>query len=302
MNLTQFGQRYRLFLQLIGIVSRLPRKIAYYIAPTLAFCGLSPIDYQQNTVRKALIDARIKLPNMRNFWRKRRADHAIFCLNSFYHQKFDEDWLAQHVTLDKARLQAIAAKSPMNNILFLTYHHQFQHTLCCSLGIAGFRLQALAAAEEVSPIFSYIGNYIKRLHQGCSYHFNGGNYLFFNSDRTGVKLAKQALSEKGILISLNDFPAPAKISGHNPLFNRNATAPFGSVKLACRMGVPIVAGIMLRQGEDYRIIFREFESGQSPESIMADYFAYLEEIIIENPSVWSGWDWFSSFPLLEKQA
>ena len=296
MELSALGRCYRSFLRCIALISKLPVTIGYYLAPWLAYYGFSPIRQDEALIKQALSDAgwQFSLIEWQQLWRKRLADHAIFCLNIFKQPAFNATWVKQHVSLDSELLDTLLAEH--NSVLFLTYHHAYQHSLCGVLGVSGWHLNALAAPEESSAIFAFIGPYIRKLHQGCAMHFNGGKYLFFDRDMTGARMTKRALTEGGILISLNDFASPAEKCTAIPVFNRFISAPAGSVKLACRMGIPIVAGGMLRHGQDYKVVIRQLDNSQDVAAIMRDYFAFLAEIVADSPHFWDGWNWFSALP------
>jgi len=294
MDLSALGRCYRSFLRCIAVIAKLPTAMGYYLAPLLAYYGFSPIKHDEALIKQALNDSghKLSLVDWRRTWQKRLADHAVFCLNIFKQSSLKKEWVKKHVSLDSELLETLLAEH--KSVLFLTYHHAYQHSLCGVLGASGWHLNALAAPEESSAIFSFIGPYIRKLHQGCAIHFNGGKYLFFGRDITGARMTKRALSEGGILISLNDFVSSAEKCPPIPIFNRYITAPAGSVKLACRMGIPIVAGGMLRTGQDYQVFMRQLDHTQSVEDIMCAYFEYLAEIVAKAPYFWDGWNWFSS--------
>ncbi len=228
-------------------------------------------------------------------WKKRLSDHAIFCLNIFKQPSFNNLWVKKHVSLESELLQLLLDKH--KSILFLTYHHPYQHFLFSILGTFGWRINVLAAPEESSELFPFIGFYIRKMHKNCSIHFNNGKYLFFKNNLTGTRIAKRSLSQGGILISLNDFNINHKNNISTKLFNRFISAPTGSIKLACRMNIPIVVGVAIRNNNKYEIIIREIDNTKNIESIMNDYFNFLEEILKESSHLWDGWNWFSSLPL-----
>jgi len=296
MAVSALGGCYRAFLRSIALIAKLPVAVGYYLAPRLAYYGFSPIRQDEERTKQALSDAgrQFATTDWQQLWRKRLADHAVFCLNIFKQPAFNSAWVKKHVSLDTKLLESLLAEH--KSILFLTYHHAYQHSLCGVLGASGWHLNALAAPEESSAIFTFIGSYIRKLHQGCAMHFNGGKYLFFDRDITGARMTKRALAKGHILISLNDFVSPSKKCAAIPVFNRFITAPAGSVKLACRMGVPIVAGGMLRHGQDYQVVIRQLDNSQDVTAIMRDYFAFLEEIVADAPHFWDGWHWFSALP------
>ena len=84
------------------------------------------------------------------------------------------------------------------------------------------------------------------------------------------------------------------------MLGREIYAPSGSVRIAQRMGVPIVAGIAIREGASYRIVFRQLDGSLPYWEVMQSYFDLLAEILPENPGLWDGWDWFGNLPPAEQ--
>lgn len=292
-NISQYGRNYRLFLQLLYIIAKLPDRLSYTLSSKLANQIYSPIQQNEKKIHQAMTDANVVIGNWTALWKKYRSNHAWFCLSTFKHTALNQQWMQENVDIDSALLNQI--KEEGKGALFLTYHHAFQHTLFCVLGLSGFRLQVLAAHEESTPLFPYIGKYIRKLHQDSSAHFNGGQYLFFQNNFRGVRLAKQALMNGDMLASLNDFATSGKTATYS-LLNRNIPAPTGSIQLACRSGVPIIIGIMHKNGARYRVTLRRVENRNNAEFVMTSYFSFLSEILTKHPEIWEGWNWFSSLP------
>ena len=130
MDLSTLGRCYRSFLRSIELIAKLPISFGYYLAPKLAYYGFSPIQKDEALIKQALSDSGKKFSstNWRLFWRKRLADHAIFCLNIFKQPSFDATWVEQHVLLDSELLDTLLMEH--RSVLFLTYHHAEKHTLC----------------------------------------------------------------------------------------------------------------------------------------------------------------------------
>jgi len=295
MDISALGRCYRSFLRCIAVIAKLPISMGYYLAPLLAYYGFSPIKHDEALIKQALDDSGHKLSSTEwsQVWQKRLADHAVFCLNIFKQASFDEAWVNKHVFFDKESLQALDNRK---SILFLTYHNAYSHTLCVALGSSGWRVNAFVAAEETSPIFDFVGCYIRQLHAGCVRHFNGGKYLFFDQNSVGASLTRRALADGGVLVATNDISNSSKKSPPIKFLGRVITPPIGNVKLACKMGVPIVAGVMVRDGDNYQLIYRQLDSNQSIEVIMTEYFDFLAELLTKYPHFWDGWNWFSDLP------
>ncbi len=295
LDIQSFGGDYRRMLFLSSIVSHLPLSIAYQIAGTAGRLQ-GPLRWQKETCHNAMATSKLSIIDWDSLWQQWVNDHGAFCVNVFQHATWDQAWFNQHVEIDTACLEKIL--SPGKGCLFLTYHHAFHHTLCSLLGLAGFRVNALAAPEETSVIYDYIGAYVRRLHQGSTKHFNGGSYRFFSTSRQAVEMTKESLNSNSILISLNDFTSPGKTANDEVchLLGRSILAPSGSVRLAQRLGTPIVAGIAVREGTNYKIIFRQLDDGLAHQKVMQSYFDFLAELLVERPYFWDGWNWFNDLP------
>jgi len=297
METTILGKCYRSFLRILSIIAYFPTIIAYKLAPLFAQYAFSPIDHEQPIMKKALQNAGYLFSpkDWQSLWKKHLADHAIFCLNIFKHSSFNTLWVKQHVKLDDKELNTLIKTH--KSVLFLTYHHNFSHSLAVVLGSSGHKVNCFVAPEESSEIFEFIGIYIKRLHHGCTQHFNGGKYLFFNKNSTGAHITRRAFIEGGILVAANDIPSGSKKSPAINFLGRTIYPPIGNVRLACKMKIPIVAGLMVRDGQNYKLISRQLNSQQNTELIMTEYFSFLKEIIMQYPGIWDGWNFFSSLPV-----
>jgi len=293
-----FGRDYRRFLRLILVVSHLhlPTAMAYKFAGLVGE-RLGPLRWQKGSYRDGIEAGGYLTEAWPRLWRRKVQDHGAFCVNAFAHQHWDQTWFQAHVTMDATGLQRIMAEG--RGCLFLTYHHAFHHTLFCLLGLAGFTVNVLAAPEESSVIFEEVGHFIRRLHQGCIRQFNGGKYLFISSARHAVRMTEEALAAGTVLCSLNDVPSgPQPVEKDFPrLAGRLLPVPSGSIRLAQRLGVPIVVGGVLRDGVSYRLVYRQLDATLPYPLVLQAYFDYLSEILKGCPEFWDGWD---SFPCLGK--
>lgn len=290
-----YGDDYRWFLSMSAALSHLPLPFAYKAAGAIGRLR-SPLRWQKRAYLDAITASRLPVADWNDLWHRRLDDHGAFCVNVFRHEGWNRRWFDRYVKMDSSTLEEIMASG--KGCLFLTYHHPFSHTLFCLLGLAGFQMNPLVLPEESSIIYDQIGPFISRLHQGCASHFNGGNYRFFNLPRQALSMTHEVLTAGSVIISTNDFSVAGQVNKENAchLFGRAILAPSGSVRLAQRFGTPIVAGIAIREGTTYRVVFRQLDDELSHRDVMQSYFDFLAEILIENPSLWDGWNWFKDLP------
>lgn len=287
-----FGRNYQRFLRIISLLSHLPPTMAYQLAG-LAGEWLGPLHWQEGSFRAGIEAGGYLAEDWPCLWRRRVHDHGVSCVNAFRHQHWDHAWFRRHVDMDVTGLQGILAEG--RGCLFLTYHHAFHHTLFCLLGLAGFPVNVLAAPEASSAIYEEIGPFIRRLHQGCTPQFNGGKYLFICSPRQAVRMTEEALAAGTVLCSLNDVPSgfPAAEKDFFRLAGRLIPVPSGSIRVAQRLGAPIVVGGVLRDGLSYRLVYRQLDATLPYPLVLQSYFDYLAEILKGRPDFWDGWNSFA---------
>jgi hypothetical protein len=300
-DIQAFGRDYRRFLLLSKALSHLPLSFAYKMAGA-AGLFLSPLRWQKNRYQEAIVASGLQIADWKLLWHCYIVDHGAFCINVFRHETWDHHWFDHHVKMDRIALDKILV--PGKGCLFLTYHHAFSHTLACLLGLIGLEVNPLVAPEESSIIYKQIGPFIRRLHRGCATHFNGGTYRFFNNPRQAIRATHEILMAGSVMISTPDFAIAGQVNEENTcyLFGRAILAPSGSIRIAQRLGTPIVAGITIRDGTSYHVVFRQLDGGLPTRDIMQAYFDFLAEILMENPSIWNGWDWFVDLPKIKLES
>jgi hypothetical protein len=290
-DIALMGADYRRFLTAASWLARLPEQMAYRCAAAAGRIA-GPWRRRRDRVCRSIGAAGIPCDRA-TFWRQRSDDQAAACVNLFRHPQWNVRWMQRHVTMQGDPLRNIFP--PGRGGLFLTYHHPFHHSLFCLLGLAGFRVQVLAAPEESSPFFGEIGAFIRLLHSNCTLHFNGGRYHFITDGKEALRTTEAVLRAGDLLCSLNDFSGNERKGerGLCRLFGRGIYPPSGSIRVAQRLGVPIAAGAVVRDGTSYRLECRRLDETMPHMALLQAYFDYLAELLAIHPDLWDGWDWFT---------
>lgn len=285
-----FAYKYRRYFQIFAPLSRnCPNFLWPLIQKTF---GRFWNPYQ---LRKNIITTSLKIatnPNTEEtVWNAWLDSHSHFIRDfSRYHlmNKMNINKYVHIIDIDLVRYMQI------NGGLLLTYHTHHQNTLCSILGIMGCKLYAVADAPEHSPMFPYIGLWMKQINKESSKHFHGGRYLFNNDLRCLQGSVKDAFSEKALVVCLADFPSPKRNNHINNLsfnfFSKQITPPTGVIRLAIRYKVPIYIAICTPCDQKLVVQLQDLGRPKSLEDTLKKYIKFLEDACRKNPACWQGWD------------
>lgn len=212
--------------------------------------------------------------------------HALGFLRHYRYARIDPAWVAGHV-LGSASL-------PPPGSLVLTYHTPEFHLLCSLLGLAGRMVYPVVEAESASPLGEVVFPYLQRLHRGTAKHFGGGAYLFI---APGASLREQiaALLQAGaVVVVLNDNHHGGAGSIAKPFLGGSIAPRHGAIEVALTNAAPIWAGVLAFDflAGKYRLDMQAVD-GQSPATVLDDYFAFLAKNVRRSPDLWDGWLWLS---------
>lgn len=282
----QLGNAYRRALRVSSVIATLPAGLAYPL--NRLWLRWSNPDSARQTAWEAALAAR----NLIGLWPQRRKLLADFFLNAFKHRRFNEQWVAQRLRYDTASIETLKQQG---GALLLTYHTPFHHTMFVALGLLGLKLRVLAAPEQASPIWHYIGDYLHTLHRNCARHFNGGDYAFFSSGRSAIRAADNALKAGEIVVSLHDFPPGSAMSVNGSLLGQPFSIPVGVIEFARRQATPIYLCTFVPRGKQFELTLTPLPSGLALEQIVSRYLDALTIMCQDNPALWDNWPlWHSA--------
>lgn len=298
MNATDFGKRYRLFLQLMDWGGRLlPRPLEPLLLHTIGRWA-NPYVLHANSIKQSL-RTRFNANQVQRIWLEWLDSHALFTLTFLRYNELDKNWLHQHVRVDNPDVLYALRES---GGLLLTYHSYHHNTLCCALGLSGCAVSAIAAAPEDSPLFAFIGHWAQLVNDGSVQHFGGGRYLFVNDKRLLARSMRAWLRERKVLVSLCDFHQPVVGAVHGHILGRVIAPPTGAIEVALSQGAPIYAAMFAPKGGKLHLQMTQLDSGGGRAAIISGYLAFLEACVLDNPCCWQGWDWFGDLASSDGQS
>ena len=223
----------------------------------------------------------------RMVWYKYLQNQGIFLANIFLHKTLDQHWLKKHVRIDNPELLSL-----LNDTggLILTWHTQYQHTLCVTLGLLGLKLNVLASAPEESEYYLDLKKYIDLLHIETANKFSG-QYLFYRTNNTFKRQLYRILSHNQILISLNDNFVPGNRSVGVTFLKQNINVQHGTVDLALHLKKPIITALPYFSGNHLILKLTQLDTRQDIQTIMQMYMNILEAELQKQPELWEGWHW-----------
>ena len=292
-QLIDFAKRYCRLLNIFnGFVSVAPLRFR----PAFIFwLGrlFSPFNVYADKITRSF---RLVLPThcAEEIWNNWRDSHLRFSLDLLNYRKFDAAWLKNEVTCtDTSALQALRQFGG----LLLTYHTHHQNTMCCVFGLSGMKVSAVAASPNDSPLFAYLGKWVKRVNADSAIHFNGGRYMFTDNLRGLLKNTRQCLVNGEVVVSLCDFHQPkTEALASGTLFDRYITPPTGVIEIAVKHQVPIFLALFAPEGEKHHLHITKLAETGNVEAVVHQYFSFLESNIRANPACWQGWEWFEDLP------
>lgn len=280
------------YLRLIRLgqwLSRLPLRIAYRLAARAAG-RLSPLrrdlpHFQDYARALGLADGA-----MSRAWDMAMTGHGMFFVNNALHAAHPRR-IARRVGSAAPDWQGLLTEP--RGALVLTCHHDFHHSLFVLAGLAGRKVSVVAAPAEGGPLSPWLATHIRRQHDDCAWHFNGGRYIFTEPGQ--ARAIVTALRGGELVFSLHDFVLQGKHSRPARLLGRSYEVPAGTIEIALKLGVPIYFAMLLWSAEQsaYRIECQRLNvTGAQP---LDAYTTALEAVVTARPSAWHGWQWFANF-------
>lgn len=295
----RFARACRRFYRVAAGLARVtPASADRWLAPMLGR-RLSPYRPQAEAIRGAM-RAALGLGDRaaEHAWQRWLASSGWFGLTAWRYGQWSPGWLASHVSVDDPQLLRRLAEG---GGLVLTYHTHHQNTLAAALGLAGCPISPLAESPSASPLHPHIGDIVEHINAESARHFRGGGYLFTDRKHQLVRETWRLLAGGKVVLSLCDFARPGAACGDPgaPLLGRVIRPPLGAIEIALRERVPIVAAVMLPEGDRYRLRLQPLASDGGVVRVLQQYGGYLEALVREQPWAWQGWDWYLALPVAE---
>ena len=107
----------------------------------------------------------------------------------------------------------------------------------------------------------------------------------------------RAFEKSHLVISANDFPEvfDDKNRKEFSFLSTSLSCPTGTVKLAVRKNIPIVAAYLnWLGGAKFELVIKPVSNGSEEVKVkqaMKRYLSVLEQAVQNQPGIWEGWKW-----------
>lgn len=232
-------------------------------------------------------------------WQRHKNLIGVTRLQSGYYSQDDTSWIRQcEVDIDGAE-HIHAAHAHGKGVLTMTYHHHFNMLFCNLLGRLNLPITTIAMdARDNNERYRKFGNRVDRIYAHAEKLLNGGDIILVKPN-SAVRPILRAFENNHLVITANDFPEVFDDKNRKdfPFLNSQLSCPTGTVKLAVKKQIPMVAGYLDWQGSNrFRLVIRPVSDG-SPDmkvkTAMANYLVILEEMVQKTPGLWEGWKWMN---------
>lgn len=288
----EFVERYRRFMRIAEVLAaHTPGLLQPRLARALGRHA-SPYRMRAASMQAAMRAALALEPGaVRLAWEAWLENHGLFAVSVFHYASLAKGWLHDRITVaSPALLDELTATGG----LVLTYHCHHQNTIAALIGKRCGNMTALAARPDTAPSYPILGPYIDRINHDSERWFGTGHYLFNDNLRAVVREARELLARKKILLALCDTDWPT--GPVTSLFGRVFHPPVGALTIARRLGVPMLAALMVPAASGLVLHLRRLPADADLAGILASYVAFLEFHVKAMPACWQGWEWWNHLP------
>ncbi len=235
-------------------------------------------------------------PNVLSAWQRHLALVGINRFQSTFYAGDDINWIKQ------CQLEVIGAEFVTNayeagrGVLVMTYHHHFNMLFCNLLGRLELPITTIAMDDRRSDRYKSFSRRVDRIYKHAERLLNGGDIVLVKPGAQ-VRPILRAFDKGHLVITANDFPDVFDDKNRQdfPFLGSSLSCPTGTVKLAVKKRIPIVAAYLDWLGDDrFQLVIRLVSDGRESmnvETAMTRYLAVLATMIDREPGLWEGWKW-----------
>lgn len=291
----EFTLRYRRFMRMTEALARLAPGATQPMLARALGRHASPYRMRAGSMQAAMRTALALEPDaLRRAWRAWLENHGLFAVSVFHYASLAKGWLRERIRVASPELLDELATT---GGLVMTYHCHHQNTLAALIGARCGNLTALAARAEIAPSYPILGSHIDRINLDSARWFGTGRYLFNDNLRAVVRESRALLANKKILLALCDTDWPMPASTAIAIFGRWFRPPTGAITIARRLGVPMLAAIMVPDGNRLVLHLHRLPAQDDLAEILAAYVSFLESHARNAPACWQGWEWWGHLPV-----
>jgi len=231
-------------------------------------------------------------------WQRHKALVGMNRFASSYYAQPDMSWLLQLPLEIKGEEHLRALHDLNKGVLVMTYHHHLNMLFCNMLARIGLPVTTIAMDDRDKSRPGRSMDRVTRIHTHAATMVNGGELLLIKT-KQGVRPILRAFEKNHLVISANDFPEVYDDKNRKdfPFLDTTLSCPTGTVKLAVKKQIPIVAAYLNWLGEDrFELIIAPVSDGSEELKVkeaMSSYLGVLENMVQKQSGIWEGWKWLS---------
>lgn len=244
--------------------------------------GLKKALYQQTAIAQA--------------WKRHASLVSVTRLQGSYYSQEDISWIGQCQVEFHGSEHIQEFQKAGKGVLVMTYHHHLNMLFCNLLSRLEYPVTTIAMDDRGNARYQKFGGRINRIYQHAQQLLNGGDIVLVKPQRLARPILR-AFENQHLVVTANDFPGVFDDKNRKDFsfLNTSLSCPTGTVKLAVKKNIPIVAAYLDWQGGDsFEIRIEPVSDGAEEESVqaaMARYLSVLEKAVQNQPGIWEGWKW-----------
>ncbi len=215
--------------------------------------------------------------------------------SSFYAQK-NTNWIKQCEVEIHGAEYVREFYAQHKGVLVMTYHHHLNMLFCNLLGRLSLPVTTIAMDAQDNRQYQKFGGRVNRVYEHAEKHLNGGDIILVKPQRM-MRSILRAFEKNHLVISANDFPEvfDDKNRKEFSFLSTRLSCPTGTVKLAVKKNIPIVAAYLnWLGGARFELVIKPVSNGNDEIKVkqaMKCYLSVLQQAVENQPGIWEGWKW-----------
>jgi lauroyl/myristoyl acyltransferase len=229
-------------------------------------------------------------------WKRHESLVSVTRFQGSFYSREDTSWIKQCQLEIKGAECIEEFQGAEKGVLVMTYHHHLNMLFCNLLARLNFPVTTIAMDDRDNSRFQNFGSRINRIYRHAQKLLNGGEIILVKPQRLARPILR-AFDKNHLVVTANDFPGVFDDKNRKdfPFLNATLSCPTGTVKLAVKKNIPIVAAYLdWLGGSRFEMVIKPVSDGIEAMDVneaMARYLSVLEVAIENQPGLWEGWKW-----------
>ena len=229
-------------------------------------------------------------------WKRHAALVSVTRFQGSFYSREDTSWIKQCQLEIKGAEYIQEFQGAEKGLLVMTYHHHLNMLFCNLLARLNLPVTTIAMDDRDNSRFQKFGSRINRIYRHAQKLSNGGEVILVKPQRLARPILR-AFEQGHLVVTANDFPGvfDDKNRKEFKFLNSTLSCPTGTVKLAVKKNIPIVAAYLnWLGGSRFEMEIKPVSDGIEAIDVneaMTRYLAVLETAIQNQPGLWEGWKW-----------